>query len=129
MTLYLYRRGNGNEGNFARMVVEIADNENPYAALRALVANDYIARTRTRRHIVANIEVDGEAEHGIHAAVYEGPDGETDFGAAWLTAELQPISADDFRDCYYNLGAAGETPWTIKRILDRGAKQIYRKAA
>lgn len=50
MTLYLYRRGNGNEGNFARLVVEITDNENPYSALKALVANDYIAGTRTRRH-------------------------------------------------------------------------------
>mgnify|MGYP000957781055 CR=1 FL=1 len=129
MTLYLYRRGNGNEGNFARLVVEITDNENPYSALKALVANDYIAGTRTRRHIAANIEVDGEAEFGVHAVVYEGPEGEQAFGAAWLTAELQPISAGDFRDCYYNLGAENEKPWTLRGILDRGAKQIYRKAA
>jgi hypothetical protein len=48
-----------------------------------------------RRHIVRNIEVDGEAEYGIHATVHEGPRGETAFGAAWLTAELQPADDDD----------------------------------
>lgn len=127
--LYLYRRGNGNEGNFARSVVEITEGENPFAALRALVLNDYIAGTKTRRHIAANVEIDGEAEYGIHATVYEGPAGETDFGAAWLTAELEPISPADFEDCYYGKGDLDGKAWRLAGLLDRGAKQAYRKAA
>ena len=72
---YLYRRGDGNEGNFPRSIVDLDDNESPYAALRALVVNDYIAGKRVRRHIIRTIEIDGEADYGVLATVYEGPSG------------------------------------------------------
>lgn len=121
--LYLYRRGNGNEGNYARAVVELTADQSPYAALRAFVVNDYIPGRRVRRHIVRTIEVDGDVDFGLHAAVYEGPDGETDFGAAYLTAEFQPISADDADAIYYSL------PRCTLRSLDRGARTVYRQHA
>jgi hypothetical protein len=116
MSKFLFRKGDGNEGNFPRFVVELGERDCPYSALKALVANEYIAGRSVRRHIVANIEVDGEAEYRIHATVYEGPRGETVFGAAWLTAELEPADddADDY-ECY-----------PIRKLLDPSALRLYR---
>jgi hypothetical protein len=120
---YIYRRGDGNEGNFARFIVELKDNDSPYAALRALVINDYIAGRRTRRHIARTIEVDGESEYGLHACVYDGPDGETVFGAAYVTAELEPahksIWTEDLED--------QRKVYPIRAVLDRGALALFRK--
>jgi hypothetical protein len=109
MTIYLYRRGDGNEGNFKRFLVELKTTDCPYAALRALLANDYIAGRNTRRHIIANTEIDGEAEFGLHATVYEGPKGESAFDAAWLTAELQPVEDAEYEEtaeCHNTRSAA-----------------------
>lgn len=125
MTAYLYRRGDGNEGNFIRALVEIAPGEDPYAALKALLANDYIAGKRVRRHIIKHVQIDGEADYGIHATVYEGPEGEQSFGAAWLTAELQTLSPEDaahYRDSTLLQG-------TLTTLLDNAAKRLYRKEA
>ena len=92
--LYLYRRGNGNEGNYPRFIVKLGEKDDPYAALAALVVNDYIARGRVRKHIAENIEIDGEPEHGLLATVLAGPDAEMEFEHAWLTAELEPVTGE-----------------------------------
>ena len=113
--IYAYKRGNGNEGNFFRANVILSELDCPYAALRALVPNDYIAGRRVRRHIIRTIEIDGEAEYGIHAMVYDGPDGESAFGAAYLTAELVPDSGYD-----------GEA-YPLRDLLDPAAWRQYRK--
>jgi hypothetical protein len=115
MSKYLFRKGDGNEGNFPRFVVELGERDCPYAALKALVVNQYIGGRSVRRHVARNIEVDGEAEYGIHATVYEGPHGEQAFGAAWLTAELQPADDDDDHECY-----------AIRKLLDPAALRLYR---
>lgn len=99
MTIYRYRRGNGNEGNFHRCYVNIPEGTCPYKALLALVANDYILG-KTRRHIEKGAQIDGESQYCLYLTVYEGPDGETDFGAAWLTAELTPSPGENN---YYEL--------------------------
>lgn len=125
MTHYLYRRGDGNDGNFPRFIVNIGDSEDAFTALKALVSNDYIVRTRTRRHILANIEVDGETEYGLNASVSEGPEGETAFGAAWLTAALEPISAEDLT--FYKDRATSE--YTLRQVLDRSAMRFYKTNA
>jgi hypothetical protein len=100
MSKYLFRMGDGNEGNFPRFVVELGKRDCPYcpySALRALVANEYIAG------------------RSVHAGVYEGPHGETAFGAAWLTAELQPADDDEDDECY-----------AIRKLLDPAALRLYR---
>ena len=118
---YLYRRGDGNEGNFPRAIIDLEDNESPFAALRALVINDYIAGKRVRRHIIRTIEIDGEADYGVQATVYEGPSGEQAFGAAYITAELEPVSETDIDACYYSLFRS-----PIRKALDAGALKIFR---
>ena len=95
MKIYLYRQGDGNEGNYPQFVVELTDDESPYAALRALVVNRYIEGGAVRAYVTSEIEIDGEAEYGVSATVYEGPEGEQAFGAAWITAELEPLTDDE----------------------------------
>ena len=113
--IYAYKRGDGNEGNFFRANVIISESDCPYAALRALVPNDYIAGKRVRRHIIRTIEIDGEAEYGVLAVVYEGPDGEMAYDAAYLTAELVPDSG-------YEAAA-----YPLRDLLDPAAWRQYRK--
>ena len=123
-TTYLYRRGDGNEGNFIRAIVELKDDQSPYAALRALVVNDYIPGRSVRRHIIKNVEIDGEADFGLDATVYEGPKGETAFGAAYLTAALEPLNEKDLAR-YVN---GSQLPrLSIPSCLDRGARRIFRE--
>ncbi len=121
MPAYLYRRGNGNEGNFIRSIVTLADGECPFAALRALIVNDYIPGKSRRRWIASNLEIDGD-EINTHAVIYEGPHGETDFGAAWLTAELQQL---DEKDAAYYRDTNLQCWDTLRGALDRGAWKLY----
>lgn len=124
MQTYLYRSGDGNEGNYPRALVSLGDKESPYAAIRALVVNMYIPGCRTRRHIMRNIETDGDADYGINAVVYEGPDGETAFDSAWITAELEPASREDIA----HYVAQGLTHYAnLRDALDRGAWAYFRK--
>lgn len=120
--LYCYGLGDGNEGNYPRFLVDIPANIDPYAALCALVANRYIARSATRRHIMREIQTDGEPDYGISATVYEGPRGEQAFGAAWITAELEPYSEDDaartnMQRVVFGRGHVDDAAWRYYRKL------------
>lgn len=121
---YLYRSGDGNEGNYPRHLVTLAPNECPFSALRALVVNGYIPGSRTRRHIMRSIGVDGEPAYGVYACVHEGPNEETAYGAAWLTAELEPLSAADLAH-YQRQGMQHYE--RLRDALDRGAWAYFRK--
>ena len=112
--IWTYKRGDGNEGNFFRANVELTAADCPYAALRALVPNDYIAGRRMRRHIIRTIEIDGEPEFGVLAMVYDGPDGEMAYDAAFITAELAPDGGYD--------GPA----YPLRELLDPAAWRQYR---
>ena len=93
---FCYRQGDGNEGNYPQYMVRVSANVNAWRYLAACVANRYISGSRTRAHIVREIQTDGEFEYGIIAWVYEGPKGETAFDAAWITAEFEPASPADY---------------------------------
>ena len=114
-TVWLYRLGDGNEGNYPRFNVILEHGQSPYAAIAALVANRYISGSRTRRYIVKNTDVDGEAEYSICASVYEGPKGEQAFGAAWITAELCPESRDNLPE------------YSLADMLDRSAMRQFNR--
>jgi len=125
--------GDGNEGCFPRYFVTLKDNDNPWQALRALVANQYIAGKPVRRWIINNTEIDGDADDTIHATVYEGPNHESAFGAAWLCAELQHA---DWTDKPYDGWSAGcwhstndgLQVYPLRAILDNAALRQYRAA-
>lgn len=124
MPEYLYRRGDGNEGSFPRYVVELPDAGQGYDALRALLANDYIAGRRVRRWIMREMQIDGEPDYGLSATVYRGPDGEEAFGAAWLTAELQPLSTED---ATYYREQTTLPRYVFPEPLDRPARRYFRE--
>jgi len=120
---YLFRSGDGNEGNFPRFLVTLKDSDCPYDAIRALLANEYVAGKRVRRFVMAHTEVVGEADYGLHATVYEGPEGEQAFGAAWITAELQPVDEVD-AEYYRDRGLSYDS---LRGALDAAAWRFYRK--
>lgn len=95
MKTYLYRSGDGNEGNFPRHPITLTDTDCPFAAIKALLVNEYQIGSPARAHIEAEVQADGEAEFGVSAWVHEGPEGESAFGAAWRTAQLEPADPDD----------------------------------
>lgn len=115
MAFFKLRIGDGNEGNFARQIVEIAEDQNAFAALEALVLNTYIEDHPIRKYVEENIQTEGETAFGIYAMVYEGPEGETAYGAAWLTAELEAnIDEDEESDAR-----------TLADLLDGPAMAYY----
>lgn len=124
MTHYLFRSGDGNEGDFPYFIVALKDDESPYAALQALLANRYIAGTKARRHIIGNTMIDGDEEHGLYATVLEGPRGETAFGAAWLTAQLEPIKDENLD---YQQDQWGRSVYCLREILDNAAWRLFKK--
>jgi len=123
---YLYRQGDGNEGNYPRGIILLSDTQCPCAALVALVANRYIPGCATRRHILRTVETEGEPEFGVSATVYEGPKGEQAFDAAWLTAELEPLSDADLA---YYADRQGMRTQTLRDALDETAWRTYMERA
>jgi hypothetical protein len=124
--VFMYRRGDGNEGNFRRAVVELSEGDSTYAALRALVVNDYISGRSRRYWIARNLEVDGEPDHP-YAIIYEGPHGESAYGAAWLTAELEPLDPADYAEKSQVSGGCYVDVTPIRDALDKGARAILAK--
>jgi hypothetical protein len=118
---FLYRQGDGNEGNFPRYCVRVSADVCPFRYLAACVANRYIVGSKTRRYIVANTETDGEPEYGILAMVFEGPKGEMAFDSAWITAEFEPA---DFSDVGRNGLQVFENP---RDHLDRAGLRMLKK--
>jgi isochorismate hydrolase len=68
--LYRYKSGDGNEGNYTRFCVSLTEKDCAYTAVKALLANDYIAGKRVRRHIIANTDISGESAYTVYATVY-----------------------------------------------------------
>lgn len=122
MKHYLFRCGDGNDGNFPRFIVAFRATDDIFAGLIALVANRYITGSRTRRHLLRNLETDGCAEFGAQAWCLEGPEGEQAFGAAWVSAELEPLTADAL-DHYR--GQCEEH--AFHQYADHAARAWYRK--
>ena len=121
MKTFLLRIGDGNEGNFPVGLIDLDDTQDAYAALAACVANRWMPGARNRRHAIKHIEIDGEEEFGIDVAVNEGPDGEQAFGAAWLTAQFEPVPL--IEDAYYKRYSR----YTLKAYLDSAAWRYYLK--
>jgi len=122
--VFAYRRGDGNDGNFRQSVIELAPGDNAYSALRALVLNDFISGRSRRRFIARHLETDGEPE-APQAVIYEGPRGEVaNNGAAWLSAELEPLEPGDYADGFQVDSGCYVRPIPIRKALDKGARAI-----
>ena len=91
---YAISSGNGNDGvshTFPDYMVKTSD---PYRLVELALVDQFEAGEGMAWAHEA-VEVDGEAEYTISAIIYEGPEGETDFGAAWLIVEVFPAAPED----------------------------------
>lgn len=118
--LYLYRRGDGNEGNFPRFLVELGESDCAFNALESLVLSDYNPGA-FRDYMAENLETDGESEYGVATMLLEGPEGESAYGAAYITAELEPIADSDSDYMRERHGA----PEALADLLDAEALAAY----
>lgn len=122
--VFLYRCGNGNDGTFPRGLFVLRANDNPDAALRALILDRYIPRTLTRRYVNANLVFDFGHDDSASASVYEDLEGVPAYGGgAWLCASLIEQTGDDL--AYYS-GVFG-APKPIRASLDSGALRVFRQ--
>jgi len=88
--------GDGNEGEWARGIIEMEDTDCPYAFMEMVIPNLFIAGHRGRQHAYKNVIVDGEEDHTIYATLHEGHQGQTAFGAAYRTARLESLKDGDY---------------------------------
>lgn len=102
---YAVSRGNGNDGVSHIFPDYFVYTAHPFD----LAEHDCIQqwKPKWREWAAEAVEVDGEADYTIRATIYEGPNGETQFGAAELIVEVFPVDQpDDDRPTYDGLTAA-----------------------
>lgn len=117
-TSYVLRIGNGNDGNYPHAVIDMGENDCPYAFMECVIPNQYTAGRRERFYAYKNVIVDGEAEYTIYATLHDDYRGYTEFGAAIMTASLEEDPENEFE--YLDL-------YTIDEYLDRGAYIKYKQ--
>lgn len=91
---YAVSTGNGNDGVshlYPDYYVRTAD---PYR-LAELAMVDKFRDGQDMVWASEEVSLDGERGYTIAATIYEGPDGETEVGAAWLIVEVFPADPDD----------------------------------
>ena len=87
--------GNGNDGVSQFDPAYLVYTDDPYTLARAA----QMAEWKDRRWAKENTDVDGEADCGVNATVYEGPNGETQFGAAERIVSVFPVTDVDRYGC------------------------------
>ena len=102
---YAVSTGDGNDGvshTFPRYIVKT---DKPYQ-LAELAAISEFKEGEGQTWAKGNVEIDGEAEYTITACFYEGPEGETAYGAAWMIIEVFPADAsqvEEWKDDPYKI--------------------------
>lgn len=93
--------GNGNDGVSHLYPAFYCRTDRPYdlarLALITLVSDVYQVWAKD------SLGIDGEADYTISAMLREGPDGETEFGAAFLIVDVFPDDYEGPRDAYDKL--------------------------
>ena len=108
---FIYAYGNGNDGERHSYMIALNDNDCPWALAEVMIPNRFIPGRKERSFAYKNVMVDGDEDHGIYATLHEGMRGETEMGAAYMTAtltlrqndwydDLQEVSVKDFLDSY-----------------------------
>ena len=93
----------------------------PWTLARAAMIADW----KDREWAAANVEVDGEADYTISAVIYEGPEGETQFGAAEAIIEVFPVDDNELPDI--------SDPWhepmynSLEEAIDEVSLAVARK--
>jgi hypothetical protein len=85
--------GNGNDGVSQSWPSFAVCTNEPYVLARLCLLGQFSYQRKPWAN--ENMEVDGEADYTISATLSEGPNGETEFGAAWMICEVFPMEDDD----------------------------------
>lgn len=88
---YAVSSGNGNDGISHAFPDYYVKTNDPWTLARAAMISEW----SDRQWAAESVEVDGEEDYTIQAVIYEGPDGETQFGAAEMLIDVFPISDDE----------------------------------
>lgn len=115
---FIYAYGNGNDGDRRSAMIVLNDNDCPWALAEVMIPNRFVPGRKERSFAYRNVTVDGEEEYGINAMLLEGMRGETDMGAAYMTATLTPRKDDYYDDLPH---------MTVKDFLDTYAYRRYLK--
>lgn len=115
---FIYAYGNGNNGEIRSSMIVLGDNDCPWALAEVMIPNRFIPGRKERSFAYRNVTVDGDEDYGIYATLHEGMRGETDMGAAYMTATLTPRTNDWYDDLHYV---------TVKDFLDVYAYRRYLK--
>lgn len=113
--------GNGNDGEMPRDIITFDDEYEDcvWAFMDVIIANGFIPGHKARSHAYQNTVVDGEEEYSIHATLYEGYRKETEMGAAYKTARLEPKPDNDWYDDL--------NKYSVAEYLDRYTYKRYRQ--
>lgn len=82
--------GNGNDGVSQLHPDYYVRTADPYATARLALILSYSGGS-WRDHAAAECVTDGESDYTVYATLYEGPDGETQYGAAERCVEVFPV--------------------------------------
>jgi len=87
--------GNGNDGVSQSFPDYLVFTSDPWFVARAAMVQLW----KDEAWANSVVDIDGDAEYTISATIYEGPHGETEFGAAASIVEVFPISEHDNYNC------------------------------
>lgn len=89
---YGVSKGNGNDGVSHLHPDYYVFTDDPWLLARAATIDDFMDNA-SWCELAKEADLEGDADYSISAVIYEGPEGETEFGAAVAILEVFP--ADD----------------------------------
>jgi len=87
--------GNGNDGVSQSYPNFLVYTDMPYTLARAAIVSQWKDKVWANN----NVDIDGEEDYTIYATIYEGSNGETEFGAAYMIAEIFQIADPNEYNC------------------------------
>jgi len=99
--LYGVSFGNGNDGVSHMFPDFYVRTDDPWTLARIALVESYAPGSPYYRHAARSVEVNGEADYTVAATLYEGPDGETQFGAAERICLVFPDDGPDMADPWH----------------------------
>lgn len=83
--------GNGNDGVSHSYPNYMVYTDDPWTLARAAMVSQWKDKVWTNE----NVDLDHNGDEMVSATIYEGPEGETEFGAAYMIAEVFPVNVTE----------------------------------
>jgi len=90
--------GNGNDGvsHFSPNILVFTDD--PWTLARAAMIFEWKDKVWANE----NVDLDHNGDEMVSATIYEGPDGETEFGAAYMIVEVFAVNESEYNCIKYD---------------------------